>query len=275
MYLELPTDPKLLGRSAHDRYLWVCLILLAKGSPEQGRIPAWQNDCQYLAKYTSIPKGEVVRALTYFREVGMVDYDGDWLVLRMFAERQQSSDPKAAERMRTLRERSVTVTQNNSEQSSDVHRTLRQTRARVDRPTNVGLTEAEAESRAQTGARAREAPSLFDRFMEVYLPNPDGIGWDRSAAGKAWNRNVPPGDPVAYEGVDRALIKYKASAQVRDGKVMAPATFLDRWRDIEAAEAAPTNGRVVLDDPDYIAHANAEAARIRAERKAAQQAVAS
>lgn len=210
VYLELPTDPKLIGRSAHDRYLWVCLILLAKSSPKQGKIPAWQNDCTYLAKYTAIPKPEIVRALIYFREVGMVDYEGDWLTLARFTKRQATTDPTAAERMRKLRERSDGVTRtlrveaeaegrgltSPSPKEAEADRdSLGPRAASNDRPATVNFYQPDAEVYASgKGFSPEQIAAMVEKFLNHHAAG----GWkrtggvvikDRMAAWRTWVAN--------------------------------------------------------------------------------------
>jgi hypothetical protein len=155
VYLELPTDPKLVGRSAHDCYLWVCLILIAK--PNDGVIPPWQAQAKYLSKYARISLKEVVATLVYFEDVAMLASTPDGgFVLPRFTKRQGSSDPTAAERQQRKRDRA-------RDSHGDVTRDSHDTRGReeADRTPNGVLTEAEADKSANADQRI---PELFEIY---------------------------------------------------------------------------------------------------------------
>lgn len=227
VYLELPTDPKLVGRSAHDCYLWVCLILIAKGT--DGIVLPWQAQGKYLSKYARISLREVAGALAYFEEVGMIrpTPDGGFF-LRQFQKRQKKADPTAAERQRRKRDRE-------RDGHGDVTRDSHDTRAHeeADRNPNGLLTEADADvdhplsspngELSPKGDRRRpvldEATALRDgaergfseadtrKHLQAWRDYGAQVGWrskagpwkDYNAAFRTWLSHERPGEPAIVQ----------------------------------------------------------------------------
>ncbi len=211
VYLELPSDPKLVGRSAHDCYLWVCMILISKTG--DGSIQPWQAQAKYLSKYARIPLKEAVAALIYFEDVGMVKATPDaGYILPNFAKRQRrkaSDSPDVSrERKRLSRAGHADVTP-----MSRPSHAIR-TREEADRNPDGLLAEVDPpksprgprlpileEAVARTDAtKAGFSEAEFVHHFQAFRNYGDKVGWrskagawkDYNAAFRSWLDNEKP-----------------------------------------------------------------------------------
>jgi hypothetical protein len=93
--VEMPTDDKLFERPVFERYLWLCLLTLAKKANENGLIH--HHTTQGLAnKFNLGSAAKVALALDYFQKVRMIELrtDGDIFLIH-FAARQALSKAQA------------------------------------------------------------------------------------------------------------------------------------------------------------------------------------
>lgn len=106
VYCELPRDLKLVGRSAHDCWLWVCLILLARESEEPGTVLTLQARVAYLAQYARLRPKAVVEALNYFEAAGMVTLGASGsITVEAFQRRQERPRQSPSDRPERIRDR--------------------------------------------------------------------------------------------------------------------------------------------------------------------------
>jgi hypothetical protein len=242
VYLELPADPKLTGRSAHDCYLWVCLILLAKVG--DGLLPLWQSQASYLAKYARIPLKEAVAALAYFEDVGMIALTPDGGIhLPQFPKRQKRKDSDSPEMSRERKRMSRAGHANVTPLSRESHAT-RDLREEAEADTEVrGQTinavdwELGSENThplnpprrvPETAASpAALCVSGFDEWWTELTALTKGHPGDKAEAGRRWNTEVPPGSEADTLA---ALKAYGRSDQVQRGVVMKGTKFLGEWQ---------------------------------------------
>lgn len=221
-YTTTPKDDKLKGKPASAKWLWCCLMNLARESEEPGIIPLFKSSPYWLASYAEIKVKEAEVALAHFEdpEIGMVTILEDGrLALPHFEKRQASSDPTAAQRMKRLRERSPNVT-------PPVTRTLR-----VDTDTETDTeTETEEES-----ANADIGRANFLRFRAIFPKN-------RGAWPIAERRFLK----LSLKDQAAAIVgagHYAKSRSVADGKVKYVEAWISerRWESWqEPEEPAPT-----------------------------------
>lgn len=109
LHVDLLDDPKLTVRSASDFKLWVCLILLAKQTTEDGVIHKMGPSALRDRFSLQCSPGKVVDALEYFKKNGMIELANGSIKIVNYDKRQTVKDfhEKNAERQKRWRHRSV------------------------------------------------------------------------------------------------------------------------------------------------------------------------
>lgn len=113
LYCVTPKDDKLKGHAPATKWLWVCLMVLAREADDPGYIPAFKSTPEWLAGYAEIKVKDAERALELFAnpEIGMIHRQEDGrLLLPNFVRRQASVDATAAQRMHRYRNKHRNVT---------------------------------------------------------------------------------------------------------------------------------------------------------------------
>lgn len=276
LYLNTPNDSKLVGRTAHECYLWVCLIILAKDNAiNEGHIPKFKQEPKYLAQFARITYEEVVEALRFFAEAGMIAVHAGDMWLPNFARRQGNDSATSTERMRRLRERrsktllltegegfgenvtDVTSHVTDVTRHSDAHVTPISMRreskeerreSKEEIPPNPPLPSHPSPNGDEDSAHGARQARPFDVFWDAFPANPDGYKSGKPSAGRAWNRHVNP-DQVAL--VMTALGEYAKSERVSLGFVSPPADWLEsdwhQWLDKPKTGRNGHNGATDID----------------------------
>jgi len=103
LWTEIVFDPKLRRIPAQQRWCWIgCLCLAQDGRLELAGDPLTDRD---IADACGVSMGTWSAARSYFLRAGMLELDGETLVICKWRKRQAPLDPTAAERMARMRQR--------------------------------------------------------------------------------------------------------------------------------------------------------------------------
>jgi biotin operon repressor len=142
-YVETPSDRKVRRLKPEHRWLWVCVLCLARQSPTPGALliaadePASPDD---LADLAGLPVASVRKGLTHLRQLGMIEKcsENGWELVAAWNTRQYASDT-STDRVRAYRTRANPRSSNGvgtfQERSSNGGGNAPETETETDNPT--------------------------------------------------------------------------------------------------------------------------------------------
>lgn len=117
LYVELPHDRKIRRlRKGEYKWLYVCVLVLARQSPQPGHLLVSDNspvDVEDLADLSGCDVKTCAAALDAMTDQGLIELDGDVIVVPAWESRQFASDDVAARSRKARKQQPKDVACNN------------------------------------------------------------------------------------------------------------------------------------------------------------------
>lgn len=240
LYVETPRDQKVRRLAPEHRWLWIVLLCMAKQSPEPGKLligpsPATVED---IADEAKLPADVVREGLDAIERLGMIDRQGEVVIVTAWDKRQYASDLSTDRTRRWRMRRRADATDSGAnvvtspKRSRNVLGNVPETDQNTDTDTEIPPLPPQG-----GGARAHLSES-FETFWRAY---PRKVS--KQEASRAWFKLAP--DAALCSRIMAALERHRQSRQwIEDGGRFIPhaSTWLNqrRWED-EPEPARPAN----------------------------------
>lgn len=149
LYVEMPTDRKVRRLKPEHRWLWVCLMALARTSPVPGELMISDDEpcsIEDISDFAGLPESTVKRGIKYIAELGMIEQNESKTCWKLPAwqQRQYPSD-SSTDRVRAHRNRrdpgdsavDGTLQTRSMKRSIDVPVTVLETRQKTETETDT------------------------------------------------------------------------------------------------------------------------------------------
>jgi hypothetical protein len=195
--VDMPVDEKLFGQPIATRWLWLCLISLAKKQDHAGAVQGY--DCALLASRYNVPRKCVAKALTHYQAVRMVELDPDGTIrLLNFNKRQGPEDTSAERSGRYYESHRETVLEKRKVSRSKSHPSSHGVLTAVSRET-VSLEGEKEEER--DGEKAKASP------QGAVAPAATAAVWDAYSSAYRARYSEPPPDSKKARGLLKRFLE--------------------------------------------------------------------
>jgi hypothetical protein len=207
--VDMPTDGKLFGQPVSTRFLWLCLICLAKKQDAHGEIAGF--DCSLLASAYNLSRKAVADALTHYQASNMVELDVDGTIrLLNFDKRQGSDDTTLNRSARYYESHRETVLAKRKVSRASSHAVSRETTVRT--PSEVSrktfsLEQSRGEEEVEQSRADQEQEQLQKPSPPTASRPPTAALWEAYSAAYEKRYGAEPVRNATVNGQLAAVVK--------------------------------------------------------------------